>query len=371
MAIYHPVNTLVFAGNASGIGLKFYSPGGSNLGAPDGNPTTSDQAISVATFADGELTAQVSYTGINPAQYIWDVDFSLLDTNPVQTSQDLEALAADELGNVYWMRKDGSSTQVNIYKMDATGAQSLVCTATISLSSNNYTRTLSVSPDGTVAYLGERDPGTSATAITKVTLSSGASSTFLSGTGGAGTIGVLVLGDNSVLVGWGNFSSQGTNIKRYDSSGTLLNTYASLPQNYYGTLGFARAYATTGAAGARATDSGRFFVSYFSDASGPGVTVAQISVSTGTAISSFDPPTDGAFDWGKMTALRFAIPTESTVPTTIPRIDKKCCSVDSTTPGVTNAGKLEDPLLGWTPSAVGGAVYAPAAAITLVERWDF
>ncbi len=139
---------------------------------------------------------------------------------------------------------------------------------------------IAVNAAGTIAYWGKQNPSTG-TGLKRWDLSGGSALSDLvamEGDGPCNLNGIIVLADDTIVVGWHTGS-----LKRYDASGTLLNTY-TLP-----TVGSNAFYVL-----ARGADASSFWVSTYEDSGGMGI--YQIRTADGARLQYFAKDLSG-FEW--------------------------------------------------------------------------
>ncbi len=203
--------------------------------------------------------------------------------------------AVDGSGNGYWLA--GSfAVPATIRKTNALGFAAIV--GNIGGTDSYSNGMIGVNQAGTIAYYAK--DGLVST-VKRWDLSGDiAMSDFVTVTGGSGHKlgGILVLPDDTVILGWDAATSAGGAV-RYNADGSTATTY-TLPDTYDIATWIAAAVDLT--TGNLVSD--RFFIAYYSAAAGYGLTVAQVSTVSGTVLTDFAAPSDG-FEWdGPFTVAR-------------------------------------------------------------------
>jgi hypothetical protein len=307
-----------------------------NLGQPPSNPTSpaggvgggDDGGIRTATTSGNVVVQSANEWGTYPGgvttrTYYPDftVSADLIDTanGDNGTAYPSSGMAVDAAGNFYYFRNHVVSGTDHQWLMMGNGASTTVLWDYLSSAFNpssgpNY---LAVDQAGTVLYVMGDGPITIGSTVTvwKIILATGVLSVFktttMTATGNMGSP-MLVMPDGSVIIPWG-MRTAAQYPKRYNSSGTLLQTYTSLI-NWTGTsacTGIAHAY--TGTIGPAAIDTSSFFIGYYaynsggSSIAGYGVIVCRVDLASGIPLSIWNTPSTGFEYDGEFTALNTPI----------------------------------------------------------------
>jgi hypothetical protein len=376
-----PVNAVMFSGFGDSATYKFLNPAASwaDLGQPTISPSPgSGGCTGLATYSNGKVV-HTGGTFSGALTRSFNTDFSIAGTIPGADGATGELnIACDGAGNCYHIIKVAGVFKI-AKAAAGDSAWTQICMISYAAVPADDPGVLAVNQAGTVAYFSSsyhRTPGGNPLTVYKVDLGTGTTTTFKTNTITLGSIleAILVLPDNSVVIAWGAGSSLAYP-RRYDSSGTELTGYNSLPDNYYSATGIALAYASDGT-----LDSSSFFMAWYSDTPGSGVTVARINASTGAVVGTrFQPPSDGFEYDGPITALRtVSAPPPPPTPPPVPPppvpepIDPglQCCSTDTppgTTPGTGALPPSETHAP--TPFFIGGGDVETAPDLIDSESW--
>lgn len=374
-----PLNSIMFSGFGDGSDgtesdqlYKFTDLNGVEQSYPVTNPQSGGSCIGFTTCSDGCVFHTEGNFG-PLSERMYNPDFSVradfADAGVTQKA------AADEHERVFYLTRVNLTTdRILIKDLDGNAIGSWDVATEGSGKRHIH---IAVNQAGTIAYIArdKRDSATSPYTVWKVDLTTGVKTSFVTTTNTADGFcfgGILVLGDDSVIVGWGSRTAAQYPI-RYSAAGSVLNTYNALTDYpLTGETPVSMAYLYTSGAGLRPRDDSRFLLSYYSDAAGYGVTVVSIDVASGAILTSFDAEGASGFEWdGPLTVTRLgaAGPTiPITPPTTLVNSAPSCATPS---PGTTFAGDINPVGPNWTPSCTGSGVVPSASDIALVEAWDF
>ncbi len=298
-----PIGTLAFSGfgdapivftDATGA-IKTPPASAPKVGAP----VDSSGCYGLVQLSNGAYVASGTDTAGHDSTQIFNADFTARAT---QASGQF-GLAADQLGYAYITQSgfSGGKWFTDLQRIDRDGVILDTWRIAEDVSLDIGTRQgVAVNASGTIAYSWHGGP---ASAVYKFDLS------------GNTDLGVLiadsaqelfpesgtVLPNGDLLLGYGNGGGPHV-VKRYDSAGSLQDTY-TLPHTALSPcLTIQPAVDVDGTVLSTA-----FWCSYYSAAAGYGVTVAKVQVSDGAVLAVFDTPDDG-FEWdGPFCVVREAI----------------------------------------------------------------
>lgn len=274
------------------------------------------------------------------------------------TNYGLRSVCTDSAGNFYAIGNGAPGNNLWIYRWLAGNYGAPDDSWDTGVTPNNITPSIAVSRDGSTIYWGLQASGTDGRIRTWNTGTGTVGADFVANaaTGPCANQGLLVLRDDTVLVGW-----NGGDVIQYDSSGTLIQTYTIASNN-----GFFRL--------AHSKSSTYFWVSGWVVSTND-VYFRKLQSSDGTVLASFtktaypspNPEWDGYFAEVQVTYGSNVV--APTTPTTQLVNSTPCCGAAPTGSTGSNTGDVL-PGTGWTPQCTGGGAIPTATDPTDAEDWD-